>query len=98
MHPVEITDQIKQQLGKTQLDAVRGNRKKVVEALEAIDIELQYSFVDMPVTATLEKVESALNSLSRKDTQLASQTLAEVQNGLIHKSIIINGVNENPAG
>lgn len=95
---VEITDQLKQQLGKTHLDAIRGNHEKVVEALRTVDIELQYSFVDLPVTATLEKVESALKSLSEKDTQQASQALVDVQEGLIQDSIIVNAVNENPAG
>ncbi|VAW77884.1 hypothetical protein MNBD_GAMMA13-641 [hydrothermal vent metagenome] len=95
---VEITDQLKYQLGKTHLDAVRGNHKKVIETLKAVDVELQYSFVDLPVTATLEKVESAIKALSTKDIQQASQALVDVQKGLIQDSIIVNAVNENPAG
>ncbi|HED17845.1 MAG TPA: YfdX family protein, partial [Gammaproteobacteria bacterium] len=80
---VVITDQIKQQLGKTHLDAISGNHKKVVTALKTVAIELQYSYVDMPVTATLEKVESALTSLSEKNIQQASQALTAAQDGLI---------------
>jgi len=95
---VEITDQVKQKLSKTHLDSVTGNHKKVVAALKTVDIELQYSFVDMPVAATLEKVESALSSLSEKNILQASQALAAAQEGLIHESIIINGESENPAG
>ncbi len=95
---VEITDQLKQQLGKTHLDAIRGNHEKVVEALKAVDIELHYSFVDLPVAATLEKVESALKSLSAKNIQQASETLAQAGAGLVHDSITINADNENPAG
>ncbi len=95
---VVITDQIKQQLGKTHLDAISGNHKKVVTALKTVAIELQYSYVDMPVTATLEKVESALTSLSEKNIQQASQALTAAQDGLIHESIIINGESDNPAG
>ncbi len=95
---VEITDQLKQQLGKTHLDAVRGNHEKVVEALKAVDIELQYSFVDLPVVATLEKVESALKSLSAKDPGRAGEILADAEAGLIHDSIIVNAEDENPAG
>lgn len=94
---VEITDQIKQQLGKTHLDAVRGKHRKVVEALKTVNIELQYSFVDLPVAATLGKVESALKSLSAKNTKQASQSLADAQEGLIHDTIIVNAIKENPA-
>jgi len=95
---VELTDQIKQQLGKTHLNAVRGNHQEVVEALRAVDIEMQYSFVDMPIAATLGQVESALKSLSEKDTKQADQALAAAQNGLIRDSIVINAVDINPAG
>ncbi len=95
---VEITEQLKQQLGKTHLDAVRGNHEKVVESLKAVDIELQYSFVDLPVAATLEKVESALKSLSAKDPGQAGEILADAEAGLIHDSIVVNAVDENPAG
>ena len=95
---VEITEQLKQQLGKTHLDAIRGNHEKVVEALKAVDIELQYSFVDLPVAATLEKVESALKSLSAKNIQQAGEILADAEAGLIHDSIIVNATDENPAG
>ncbi|NOY17741.1 MAG: YfdX family protein [Gammaproteobacteria bacterium] len=95
---VEITEQLKQQLGKTHLDVVRGNHKKVVEALKTVDIELQYSFVDLPVVATLGKVESALKLLSTKNTQEAGKILDDAEAGLIHDSIIVNSVNENPVG
>ncbi len=94
---VEITDQIKQQLGKTHLDAVRGKHRKVIEALKTVNIEMQYSFVDLPVVATLGKVESALKSLSAKNTRQASQALADAQEGLIRDTIVINAVKENPA-
>lgn len=95
---VEITDQLKQELGKAHLDALNGNHKEVVETLKAVDIELQYSFVDLPVAATLEKIESALQSLSTKDSQAAGKTLADVEAGLIHDSIVINSNDENLAG
>jgi len=95
---VEITDQLKQQLGETHLDVVRGHHEKVVEALKAVDVELQYSFVDLPVAATLERVESALKSLSEKNIEQASETLAKAGAGLVHDSITINADTENPAG
>jgi hypothetical protein len=95
---VEVTDQLKQKLGKTELDAVRGKHDKVVEVLKNTDIELQYSFVDLPVAATLMKVESALKSLSENNIQQASETLADAEADLIHDSIVINAANENPTG
>ncbi len=95
---VEISDRAKQKLHDIYPDVIRGRHEQVVEALKAVGIELQYRFVDMPVTATLGKVESALKSLSEKDTEQASQALADAQQGLIHDSIIINEVDDNPAG
>ncbi len=95
---VEITEQLKQKLETTHLDVVRGKHKKVVETLKNVGVELQYSFVDLPVAATLGKVESALKSLSEKNTKQASKALAEAEAELIHDSIVINAVNENPAG
>ena len=95
---IEITEPVKQQLQKIYPDVVRGRHKQVVEQLKTIGIELQYSFIDMPVAATLEKVESALKSLSAKETEQASQALADARQGLIHDSIIVNAVDENPAG
>lgn len=95
---VEITEPIKQQLQKIYPDVIRGKHDRVVEQLKTVGIALQYSFVDMPVAATLGKVESALKSLSAKDTAQASQSLADAQQGLIHDSITVNAVDENPAG
>ncbi len=95
---VEITDQVKQKLHDIYPDVIRGKHEQVVEALKAVGIELQYRFVDMPVAATLGKVESALKSLSAQDTEQAGQALADAQQGLIHDSIIINEVDDNPAG
>ncbi len=92
---VEITDELKQQLGKAHLSAARGKHKEVVETLKAVDTEIQYRFVDLPVTATLKKVESALQSLSNKDTEQASQALADAQQGLIHDSIVINAMGDD---
>ena len=66
--------------------------------LKAVDIGLQYRYVDMPISATLANVESALKSLSDKDSQQAIQALADAQQGMIHDSVIINAVDENPAG
>ncbi len=87
---VEITDQLRQKLENTHLDVMRGRHKKVIAALKAVGIELQYSFVDLPVAATLGKVKSALKSLSRKNTHEASKTLSDAEAGLIHKHMIIN--------
>jgi len=95
---VEITDTVKQKLHDIYPDVIRGKHQKVVEALKTVGIELQYRFVDMPVATTLGKVESALKSLSAEDNQQAGQALADAQQGLIHDSIIINAVDENPAG
>ncbi len=95
---VEITDRLKQELGKAHLNALNGNHREVIETLRAVDIELQYSFVDLPVAATLEKIESALQSLSTKDSQAAGKTLADAEAGLIHDSIVINGSDENLTG
>ena len=95
---IEITEPVKQQLQKIYPDVIRGKHAQVVEQLKAVGIELQYSFVDMPVMATLGNVESALKSLSAKDTRQASQALSDAQQGLIRDSIIINAVDENPAG
>ncbi|NOX76353.1 MAG: YfdX family protein [Gammaproteobacteria bacterium] len=95
---IEVTEPVKQQLQKIYPNVIRGKHKQVVEQLKTVDIELQYSFVDMPVAATLGKVEFALKSLSAKDSQQASQALADAQQGLIQDSIIVNAVDENPAG
>jgi len=86
---VEITAPIKQKLHDIYPDVIRGRHEQVVEQLKTVGIELQYRFVDMPVAATLGKVESALKSLSTKDTPQASQALTDAQQGLIHDSIII---------
>lgn len=95
---IEISEPVKQQLQKIYPDVIRGKHAQVVEQLKTVGIELQYSFVDMPVLATLGKVESALKSLSAKNTQQASQALTDAQQGLVRDSIIINAVDENPAG
>jgi len=95
---VEITKQLRQKLETAHLDVVRGKHKKVVETLKSVGIELQYSFVDLPVAATLGKVESALKSLSEKNSEQASKTLSDAEAELIHDSIVINAVNDNPAG
>lgn len=95
---MEISEPVKQKLHDIYPDVIRGKHEQVVEALKTVGIELQYRFVDMPVATTLGKVESALKSLSTKDTQQASQALADAQQGLIHDSIIINAVDENSAG
>ena len=94
---VEITEQIKREVNKTHLDAIRGKHKKVVEALKDMDVELQYSFVDLPVTATLEKVESALKSLSEKNLHEASETLSGIGKNLVHDSIVVNADKHKPA-
>ncbi len=95
----EVTDQVKQKLLNIYPDVIRGKHEQVVEALKTVGIELQYSFVDMPVAVTLGKVESALKSLSAKNAQQASQALTDAQEGLIHDSFIINEVsNDSPAG
>ncbi len=95
---VEITEQLKQKLETAHLDVVRGKHKKVVETLKSVGVELRYSFVDLPVAATLGKVESALKSLSVKKPKQASEALADAEAELIHDSIVINAVNESPAG
>ena len=82
-------------MGKAHLNAALGKHKDVVETLKAVDVELQYRFVDLPVSATLKKVESALKSLSIKDAKQASQTLADAQDGLIQDSIVINATDDN---
>ena len=95
---VEITEQLKQKLETTHLDVIRGKHKKVVETLKSVDLELQYSFVDLPVAIILGKVESALKSLSEKNSKQASEALAAAETELIHDSIVINAINDNPAG
>lgn len=95
---VEITEQLRQKLETTHLDVVRGKHQKVIEKLKSVGIELQYSFVDLPVAATLGKVESALKSLSVKNSKQAGEALADAEAELIHDSIVINAVNDNPAG
>ncbi len=95
---VEITEQLKQKLETTHLDVIRGKHKKVVETLKSVDVELQYSFVDLPVAIILGKVESALKSLSEKNSKQASEALAAAETELIHDSIVINAINDNPAG
>ncbi len=77
---------------------VRGKHQKVIEKLKSVGIELQYSFVDLPVATTLGKVESALKSLSVKNSKQAGEALADAEAELIHDSIVINAVNDNPAG
>ncbi len=94
---VEITEQIKREVNKTHLDAIRGKHKKVVEALKDMDVELQYSFVDLPVAATLEKVESALKSLSEKNLHKASEILSGIGKSLVHDSILVNAEKQKPA-
>lgn len=94
---VEITDRIKQQVGKTHLNVIRGKHRKVVEALKNVDVELQYSFVDLPVAATLEKVESALKSLSEKNISQANTTLSGIGESLVHDSIVVNADKHKPA-
>ncbi len=93
---VGITDQLRQKLENTHLDVIRGKHKKVIAALKTLGVELQYSFVDLPVAATLAKVESALKFLSRKNIQKARKILAEAEAGLIHKHFIINASAKNP--
>lgn len=95
---VEITEQLQQKLETTHLDVVRGKHKKVVETLKSVGVELQYSFVDLPVATTLGKVESALKSLSEKNIKQASKSLADAEAELIHDSIVINAINDTPAG
>ncbi len=95
---VEITDQLRQKLEHVHLDMVQGRHQSVVEKLKTVGIELQYSFVDLPVSATLAKVESALKYLSAQKTRQAGEALADAQAGLIHDSIIVDAVDENPAG
>ncbi len=95
---VEITEQLRQKLETTHLDVVRGKHKKVVETLKSVGVELQYSFVDLPVATTLGKVESALKSLSEKNIKQASKVLADAEAELIHDSIVINAINDTPAG
>ena len=95
---VEITEQLRQKLETTHLNVIRGKHKKVIETLKNIDIELQYSFVDLPVAITLGKVEFALKSLSEKNIKQATESLSEAEAELIHDNIVINAVNDKPAG
>ncbi|HEB56315.1 MAG TPA: YfdX family protein [Gammaproteobacteria bacterium] len=85
-----LTRQLKQKLEKTHLDVISGKHKKVITALKKTGVELRYSFVDLPVAATLAKVESALKYLSEKNVQQARKTLADAEAGLIRNHIIIN--------
>ncbi|VAX12741.1 hypothetical protein MNBD_GAMMA24-1731 [hydrothermal vent metagenome] len=94
---IGLTDKLRQKLEHTHLDVIRGKHKKVINALKAIGVELKYSFVDLPVAATLAKVESALKSLSGKNIQKAREILADAEAGLIHKHFIINAPTKNPA-
>ncbi len=95
---VEITDQLRQKLEHVHLDMVQGRHQSVIEKLRTVGIELQYSFVDLPVSTTLAKVKSALKSLSAKKTRQAREALATAQAGLVHDSIVIDAADENPAG
>ncbi len=95
---IEVTEPVKEQLQSIYPDAIRGKHERVVEQLKTVGIELQYSFVDMPVAATLGKVESALKSLAAKDSKQAAQALTDAQQGLIQDSILINAADETPAG
>lgn len=94
---VGLTNQLRRKLENTHLDVIRGKHKKVIQALKAIGVELQYSFVDLPVAATLAKVESALKSLSRKDIRKARGTLVDAEANLVRKHFIINAATKNPA-
>lgn len=87
---VGLTNKLRQKLENTHLDVILGKHKKVIKALKAMGIELQYSFVDLPVAATLANVESALKSLSRKNIRQARGILANAETSLIHKHFIIN--------
>ncbi len=92
---VGITKQLRQKLESTHLDVILGKHKKVIAALKNAGVELQYSFVDLPVAATLGKVESALKSLSRKKIQQARKILADAEAGLIRDHVIINASAKN---
>lgn len=87
---VGITKQLRQKLENTHLDVIRGKHEKVIAALKNIGVELQYSFVDLPVAATLGKVESALKSLSAKNIRQARKILTDAEAGLIRDHVIIN--------
>ncbi len=95
---VEITEELRQKLETTHLDVIRGKHKKVIETLKNINVELQYSFIDLPIEITLGKVESALKSLSEKNIKQATKRLSEAEAELIHDTIVINAVNDKPAG
>ncbi len=92
-----ITPQLRQKLENTHLDVIRGKHKKVIAALKNIGVELQYSFVDLPVAATLVKVKSALKSLSINNIQQAEKSLADAEAGLIREHMIINAAANNRA-
>ncbi len=93
----KITEQIRQKVGLTHLDAIRGRHKKVVKSLENMGVELQYNFVDLPVAPTLEKVESALTSLGEKNIHEASEILSGIGKSLVHDSILVNAKKHEPA-
>ncbi len=94
---VGLTNQLRQKLENIHLEVIRGKHKKVIKALKAMGVELQYSFVDLPVAATLAKVESALKSLSGKNIQKARDILASAEADLIRKHFIINASAKNLA-
>jgi hypothetical protein len=86
---IQVTDELKEQLQGLQSFVARGDHDKVIDGLKATGVGMVYTFVDLPVSATIEQVQLAMDALAAKDTDAANKALAAVEAGLVSDTVAV---------
>lgn len=93
----DSSERVQQGLAQLQGDFARGKHDKVTEALRLSGVEMQYSYVDLPLDATLSKLEQAIQALDEHRDRQAADILAAAERGLLRDTITVNRHDAQPA-
>ena len=74
-------------LERARSDAIRGEHGKVIDGLTKLRVEAVYSYIDMPLKATLARLDAAREATEEGDEVRALELLSAATDGLVSETV-----------
>ena len=76
--------------------AIQGEHDRAIERLAGTGVGATYSYIDMPLGATLARIEAALRAVNDGDAAEALAMLNAAADGLSSETLVVGAANEPP--